>query len=145
LSQDFSVPMTSEQSNVEAYNHVIALGFGEGVDRLIIEVYRTDEGNISIYPLPFGISDKQLILDLPDIELENDLYLKAYFKLIDCMPTSQITLDMTDTKTLTLNLGDVISGRDYVTDLSITKAVCQITRTVNTTETIQYKMGDRRA
>lgn len=142
LSQDFSIPMMSEQSSAKAFNHIIALGVGEGTDRLVIELYRTDDGTITTVPISIGIYDKQTTLDLPDIELPEELYREAYFKLANCKPTSKITLDMSGAEVLNLNLGDRISGHDYVTGLSIIETVTQVIRTVNRMETIQYKMGD---
>lgn len=139
LSQDFSVPITSEQSFANTFNHIIALGAGEGLDRLILEVYQTDEGVISTTPLPSGIGDKQITLDLPTVELIDDLYQAAYYKLLDYKPTSKITLDTNEDQNL--NLGDIVTGQDYITGLTITEMVTQVIRTVNTKETTQYKMG----
>ena len=150
LSQDFSVPIASEHSSTEAYNHVIALGAGEGTNRLVIELYRTDDGiitqgwesvdgQISSVPVPTGLSDKQLVLDLPNIEVWDELYREAYLKLLECVPTSKISIDMTEV--YNLSLGDIVCGRDYVTGLSIVDQVVQVIRTVNSTETTRYKMG----
>ena len=141
LSQDYSVDVEAEDSETEAYNHVIALGSGELTSRDVVELYRDEAGTISTTPLPAGVEDKQLVLDYPNAESTEELTKAATEKLIETAPVQQVSLILPDS--LALNLGDLVGGKDYVTGLSIVKPVTQIIRRIDSTgEKVEYKVGE---
>lgn len=140
LSQDYSVDISAEDNESEAYNHVIALGPGELAARQVIHLYRDDAGTISTTPLPEGIEDKQIVLDCPNAESTEELIKSATEKLIECTPIKKIELEITEN--LALNLGDLVGGKDYVTGLAIVQPVTQIIRRVDSTgDKVEYKVG----
>lgn len=140
LSQDYAAQIESEQSDAEAYNHVIALGSGELTDREVIERYRDDDGVISDTPLPTGLDDKQTVLDFPNAESTEELEKSAIERLISYMPTKNIQIVLTQAQGL--NLGDLVGGRDRVTGLNVVAPVTQMIRRVGAEgETIEYKVG----
>jgi hypothetical protein len=141
LSQDYSAPVESSQDESQAYNHVIALGSGELVDREVIELYRDDAGTISTTPLPEGIEDKQIVLDFPNAESTEELTKAATDKLIETAPVSEVSIDLSEAQGL--NLGDLVGGRDRITNLQIVKPITQIIRRVDSSgESIEYKVGE---
>ena len=140
LSQDYSVDISAEDNEAEAYNHVIALGSGELAARQVIHLYRHPDGSISSTPLPEGIEDKQIVLDYPNAESTEELIKSATEKLIECAPIKKIELEITEN--LALNLGDLVGGKDYVTGLAIVQPVTQIIRRVDSTgDKVEYKVG----
>jgi len=141
MSQDYPGRIETETNEAKAYNHVIALGSGELTARTVVELYRDDAGTISATPLPTGIEDKQIVLDYPNAESTEELTNSATDRLIEYSPINAISIDLTDVQGL--NLGDVVGGRDYVTNLSISKPVTQMIRRVSAAgEKIEYKVGD---
>ena len=141
LSQDLSSRLTASLDNSKAYNHVIALGSGELELRTVVDLYRAEDGTISTTPNYPWVEDRQIVLDYPNAESTDELTAKATELLsADYLPIESVELDVPED--LSLNLGDIVGGRDYVTGLAISKQVTQIIRRVNSDgETVQYKVG----
>lgn len=140
LSQDYYGRLETEQSTVAAYNHIIALGSGSGINRQVVHLYRSDSGVISDAPIT-GIEDKQIVFDYPNAEDLDDLTEKATDEFDKYLPVENITIDLSQIQDG--NLGDIVGGRDYVTGMSISKPISQIIRTVKDgIETIQYTAGE---
>ena len=142
LSQDYEAPLESAVAHGEAYNHVIALGRGELIDREVVELWRLDNGNVTSTPQPNDAADKQFTLDYPNAESLEELTNNATAKLLENSPVEVIKINLDEIAT-DLKLGDVIGGSDNVTRLKISKPITQkIFKVDNNGKTINYKVGD---
>ena len=141
FSQDFSANIRSSMDNSKAYNHVIALGSGELTARTVVELYRQADGTINSTPLTADMNDRQIVLDYPNAESTDELTKKATDLLNeDYWPVESVEADVPEDQSL--NLGDIVGGRDYITGLAISAQVIQIIRTVNRDGvSVQYKVG----
>ena len=142
LSQDYEAPLESSVAHGEAYNHVIALGRGELVDREVVELWRLDNGTVTSTAQPNDATDKQFILDYPNAESLQELTNNATAKLLENSPVETIKINLEEIDT-DLKLGDVVGGSDNITGLKISKPITQkIFKVDNNGKTINYKAGD---
>ena len=109
LSQDYEAPLQSSVAHGEAYNHVIALGRGELVDREVVELWRLDNGTVTTTAQPNDAADKQFILDFPNAESLEELTNNATAKLLENSPVETIKINLEEIDT-DLKLGDVVGG-----------------------------------
>ena len=142
LSQDYEAPLESSVAHGEAYNHVIALGRGELVDREVVELWRLDNGTVTSTAQPNDATDKQFILDYPNAESLEELTNNATAKLLENSPVETIKINLEEIDT-DLKLGDVVGGSDNITGLKISKPITQkIFKVDNNGKTINYKAGE---
>ena len=142
LSQDYNAPLESSVAHGQAYNHVIALGRGELIDRQVIELWRLDDGTITTTPQPAGPKDKQFTLDYPNAESVEELTNSATAKLIENAPEESIAINLDEIET-DFKLGDVVGGMDKVTGLKISKPITQkILKIDKSGRKINYKAGE---
>ena len=142
LSQDYEAPLQSSVAHGEAYNHVIALGRGELVDREVVELWRLDNGTVTTTAQPNDAADKQFILDFPNAESLEELTNNATAKLLENSPVETIKINLEEIDT-DLKLGDVVGGSDNITGLKISKQITQkIFKVDNKGKTINYKVGE---
>ena len=142
LSQDYEAPLESAVAHGEAYNHVIALGRGELIDREVVELWRLDNGNVTSTAQANDAADKQFVLDYPNAESLEELTNNATAKLLENSPVESIKINLDEIET-DLKLGDVVGGADYVTGLKISKPITQkIFKVDNNGKTINYKAGE---
>lgn len=142
LSQDYNAPLESSVAHGKAYNHVIALGRGELVDREVVELWRLDDGTITSTLQPVGPKDKQFVLDYPNAESLEELTNNATAKLIENAPEESIAINLDEIET-DFRLGDVVGGKDKVTGLKISKPITQkILKIDKSGRKINYKAGE---
>lgn len=142
LSQDYNAPLESSVAHGQAYNHVIALGRGELIDRQVIELWRLDDGTITSTPQPIGPNDKQFLLDYPNAESLEELTNNATSKLIENAPEESIKINLDEIET-DFKLGDVVGGMDKVTGLKISKPITKkILKIDKSGRKINYKAGE---
>ena len=142
LSQDYDAPLESSVAYGEAYNHVIALGRGELTAREVVELWRLDDGTVTSTPQANDETDKQFVLDYPNVESVEELTSNATAKLLENNPVESIKINLDEIDT-DLKLGDVVGGADYVTGLRISKPITQkIFKVDNKGKTINYKAGE---
>ena len=142
FSQDLGFSITASDDSSLAYNHIIALGSGQLIDRQVVELYRHDDGTIDSTPITGDLYDRQVVLDYPNVESLAELTAEATQRLGDeYTPVQKIEIDIPDN--LDLNLGDIVGGRDYITGQSLARQITQIIRTVDSNGvTVQYKVGE---
>lgn len=83
----------SAELDYRKYNHLIALGKGEGMSRTVYHLYSDAAGNISEHQTMRGLDEKMYIYDYSNAELE-DLKVKAREKLIKLRQTDVIDVDL---------------------------------------------------
>ena len=132
LSQDYGIEMLSMQGRMDAYNHIIALGAGELLDRDIYHVYRLDNGNVTSTPPAWvgTIKDKMVTYDFSNPETIGDLIKGAEKKLMEYAPLDGVQLDPSDVD-IELPLGDIVGARDRMTGFAATARIIGKILTVN--------------
>ena len=79
----------SAEVDYRKYNHLIALGKGEGASRIVYNLYSDAAGNISEHQTITGLDERTYIYDYSNAELE-DLKVKAREKLVKLRQTDAI-------------------------------------------------------
>ena len=141
LSQDYGIEMKSTQGRMDAYNHVIALGAGELLDRDVLHVYRLDNGIITNTPPVWAgtAKDKITIYDYSNPESIDDLQKGAEKKLLEYAPLDGVQLDPSDVD-IELPLGDIVGARDRLTGFA---ATARIIGKILTANSDGYKIDTR--
>lgn len=142
LSQDYGIYLTSREGGIEAYNHVIALGRGEMLEREILHLYRLDNGEITTEsPGHLGARDIVRVYDYSNAESSEELFRGAKKLLEESAPLRTVEMDTAETD-LTLSLGDKVSARDRLTGLVTVATVRNQTLVITATgEKIETKVG----
>lgn len=119
LSQDYGVGMVTTAGGFDKYNHIIALGAGELLDRDILHVYRNDDGTTTTEaPAWAGTEDDHVITyDYTNPENLAELQKGAEKRLIELAPLKQIEIDPR-VEGLDLKLGDNVGARDRLTGMA---------------------------
>ena len=119
LSQDYGISIKSTQGQLNSYNHVIALGAGELLDRDVIHVYRLDDGTMTTAaPDWIGTAkDKVITYDYNNPESLDDLQSGAEKRLFEYTPNDGVELDPGDAE-IDLEMGDIVGARDRLTGFS---------------------------
>jgi len=126
LSQDYGVDMTSSRGRLENYNHIIALGQGEMLDRLILHVYRHDDGAIS-ETRPDGLGGANEVVykyDYPNAESRDELLRGAVKKAKEFAGDAAVGID-TGVLTMSLELRDIVGARDRLTGIAAKASVVE--------------------
>ncbi len=143
LSQDYGISMKSTQGRLDGYNHVIALGAGELLDRDVLHVYRLDDGTITA-ETPDWIEtakDKVITYDYNNPESLADLQSGAEKRLLEYVPGNGVELDPGDAD-IDLQLGDIVGARDRLTGFAASaRIVGKILRIDSSGTRIETKVG----
>lgn len=119
-SQDALIDFDSV-NNQMGVNHLVCLGKGELKDRIVVHLYADKDGNISQTQTITGIDEVVQVYDNSGAELET-LIESGTTRLKDLISKQSFTPSITDSAT-ELFLGDIVSGVDYITGNSVTKAI----------------------
>lgn len=119
-SQDALIDFDSV-NNQMGVNHLVCLGKGELKDRIVTHLYADKNGNISQTKTITGIDEVVQVYDNSGAELET-LIESGTTRLKDLISKQSFTPSITDSAT-ELFLGDIVSGVDYITGNSVTKAI----------------------
>ena len=121
--------------------HLITLGQGELRDRQIYELWLNAEGKIveanpNIY---IGVNEKTAVYDFGSAEDMTALKEEALKKFEEL--TQKKTMDLTNYEGVTADIGDIISGRDRRTGISLKKPIIgKILRSEKGINTIETKI-----
>lgn len=150
-NSDFDIEINSKVDSTNEVNTILALGRGELHERtlLLINHIKNDKEDRFVASSPLSsnvlgsIYSSMYVYDYPNCESDEDLADKAIeeFKK-EHLKTEEITLSVKDSK-IELNLGDIVSGYDEITDLYIETEITQKTLTITNSKTnYVYKVGD---
>ncbi len=117
LSQEYDAQMVTD-SSVRIYDHIIALGRGELLERQVIELWLTAEGTVTDDPALAAVPDgsNTLLYDYPAVESEEKLESSARRKLLSQAGRSSMEIEMSDD--VGLELTDRASVRDTLTGMT---------------------------
>lgn len=136
-SQDSKVNISIEESR-RGINHLICLGKGELKDRQVAHLYVQLDGSISQKQYYKGLDERTAVYDNNNAEDLDELIEGGTEKLQEEMNYKKMSLEVQD---MDLQIGDIVSGRDYNSGLSLQKPVTQkIVKIEKGTLEIEYKV-----
>lgn len=121
-SQDSLVDFSS-QDNQMGVNHLICLGKGELRDRIVVHLYADTNGNISQVKSITGIDEIIEKFDNSGAESET-LIETGTNRLRDLLSKKTFTPSIKNVSE-ELYIGDIVSGRDFITGNSVTKPIVE--------------------
>lgn len=121
-SQDSMVNFDSVDDQM-GINHLICLGKGELKNRTVVHLYADESGNISQVKSIGGIDEIIAVFDNSGAEQET-LIETGTKRLKELINSKSFTPSLKDVN-VELFIGDVISGRDYITGNFITKPIVE--------------------
>ena len=130
LSQEYDARLVTD-SSVRIYNHIIALGRGEMLERQVVELWLLPDGTLTSDPSLVSLPDKvsTLLYDYPAVESSEELERAARSKLQSYAGESSMEIEMTDN--IGLELTDTASVRDTLTGMTAVLRVTARELTVN--------------
>lgn len=139
FSQDGKIYFVAED-NKGGINHLICLGSGELSARQVIDLYVDANGNIGTTQHYFGTDEIVDIFDYPNSESLQELTDNGIRRLQELTNSQSVEVNIED---MELELGDIIAGREKITDIYISNPITQkIVRINNGITKIEYKVGD---
>lgn len=142
ISQDNNLDFTATDYK-RGTNHLICLGKGDLKDRIVRHLYVQKDGSIGTLKHYSGLDERASIYDYGSAE-EAELIESGTEKLRELMDKKSFQADIRDDIEIDMQIGDTISGRDYITGISVKKPIIgKILSIQNGKEKMEYKIeGD---
>lgn len=121
LSQDGSLYFESEDNRM-GVNHLICLGSGELAQRMVRHLYTDKNGNIYQTQKIFGVDEIVDIFDYSSAQTEADLIKYGKERLQEVMSKKTFNASLKNNN-FDLEVGDIITGRDYITGNVVSKPI----------------------
>lgn len=127
--------------NRRGINHLICLGKGDLKNRTVVHLYVDENGDISQTQHYTGVEEFAEIYDANNSE-EDDLIKNGTKKLADLMNNKTFNASAGDgLEDAEISLGDIISGRDYITGQQVSKPIAKkILRILAGKVTVEYEL-----
>ena len=129
--------MTKEGTGV---NHLVCLGNGELRDRVVVDLFVDENGNISETQTFFGVDEIAQVYDYAGAARE-DLIQSGTEQLKNLRNQNSFRIDL---ETVTdVEIGDIVGGRDYTSGMRMTAPITtKVVTWRNGFETTEYKLSD---
>lgn len=129
--------MTKEGTGV---NHLVCLGNGELRDRVVVDLYVDENGNISETQTFFGVDEIAQVYDYAGAA-RDDLIQSGTEQLKNLRNQNSFRIDL---ETVTdVEIGDIVGGRDYTSGMRMTAPITtKVVTWRNGFETTEYKLSD---
>lgn len=129
--------MTKEGTGV---NHLVCLGNGELKDRVVVDLFVDENGNISETQTFFGADEIAQVYDYAGAARE-DLIQSGTDQLKNLRSQNSFRIDL---ETVTdVEIGDIVGGRDYTSGMRMTAPITtKVVTWRNGFETTEYKLSD---
>lgn len=114
----------SAELDYRKYNHLIALGKGEGTSRTVYDLYSDAAGNISEHQTMRGLDERTYVYDYSNAELD-DLKVKAREKLVKLRQTDTIDVDLDSGAGVAV--GDTVTAYSSAVGVSTRGTVTKLT------------------
>lgn len=129
--------MTKEGMGV---NHLICLGQGELAERVVVDLYVDENGEISQTQTYFDEDEITQIYDYAGAS-RDDLIQSGTDQLKNIRNHNSFRIDLESTKDV--EIGDIVGGRDYTSGMRMTAPITtKIVKWRNGFETTEYKLSD---
>lgn len=103
-------------------NHLICAGTGEGADRTVLHLYVQKDGTIGNDKFYKGLDEKVALYSYTSQSDTEQLRKDGMKRLQELMNYKKFNMKVSD---VDLNIGDIVSGRDFVTGILVQKPVVQ--------------------
>lgn len=141
ISSDGELSLDTEQA-VNGVNHLVCLGKGELADRMVVHIYTNRQGQVLNAQSLTGIEEIMAVYENSAAENEEALRKNGLDRLKDICSRTTIGAEVGRTRK-DLLLDDVISGRDYVTGLSVSAPIGTVIVTRDAGEiNVQYALEE---
>lgn len=138
LSQDDRLNFTIE-INKGSVNHLICLGSGELKNREVLDLYLDANGNIGTAQFYTGIEE---IAETYDNANSEDLRSDGEKKFQELLKGTSLSMDV-ESLGIDVDIGDLIGGRDYITGISVKKALkSKIIMYEDKIKSVQYNLEE---
>ncbi len=138
LSQDSRINFTIE-INKGSVNHLICLGSGELKDREVLNLYLDNNGNIGDMQFYQGINEITEVYENSNTE---DLRTDGINKFKELLSGTSLSMNV-EMLNLDINIGDIIGGRDYITGITVKKALkSKIITFEDGVKSVQYNLEE---
>lgn len=146
ISQDYDFNFSIDKKILK-YNYMIALGGGQLEKRTVLYLHQKEDGTIEqVSSIPNGDDIRVYKYDYSSSdssENEAELLDSATKKFDEINESDSQAMTISDGSQIELELGSVISGRDYVTGITIQEPVTKkILKIKNGIASVSYKIGD---
>ena len=136
FSQDCKVNFIARDYR-RGINHLICAGTGEGTDRTVLHLYVQKDGTISNKKYYTGLDERVAIYSYTSQSDAEKLQEDGTKRLKELMNYKEYEVSIED---VDLEVGDTVSGRDYVTGILVQKPITQkILKIDGYKEKIEYK------
>ena len=122
LSQDSRLNFTFDETK-NGVNHLVCLGKGELQDRQVIDLYVGQNGSIGTTQYYTGIQEVAEVYENTSTETE-ELEEKGREKLQELMNSTSFSMDV-EALDMEVEIGDIIGGRDYATEMYAAKPIAK--------------------
>lgn len=127
--------------DTQPVNHLIGLGQGELKDRAVVHWYADANGNVSQTQSLTGLAERAAIYDYSNAK-PDELNEKTRDKLKELQTAGDITATLTD-PTLSMDVGDTVTGRDNRLGITLTVPVTKkIIKVAGGVMSVDYECGD---
>lgn len=142
FSQDGKVHF-SVRDNRRGTNHLICLGKGELKDRTVLHLYVQKDGSIGKTQYFTGLAHRAAVYDYSSAEDVKELETGGIKRLKELMSYRECKVSVDD---IDLEVGDIISGRDYETGMVVQEPIAQKILNIDAKQTtVRYKVkGDEK-
>ena len=145
ISQDYDFNFSIEKKMLK-YNYMIALGSGQLEQRTVIYLHQKDDGTVEqVSGIPNGDDIRVYKYDYSSSDStgnDTELIDGATKKFDEINESDSQKMTISDGSQIELELGSVVSGRDYITGITIQEPVMKkILKIKNGIATISYGIG----
>lgn len=146
ISQDYDFNFSIDKKILK-YNYMIALGGGQLEKRTVLYLHQKEDGTIEqVSGIPNGDDIRVYKYDYSSSEStgsETELLDSAAKKFDEINESDSQAMTISDGSQIELELGSVISGRDYITGITIQEPVTKkILKIKNGIAAVSFKIGD---
>lgn len=140
FNQDNRINFTARDYR-RGINHLICAGTGEGAGRTVLHLYAQPDGSIGEVKYYKGLQEKVALYSYTSQDDVEQLKKDGVKRLQELMNYKEFDMTITDVE---LAVGDIVSGRDYVTGVLVQKPVVgKILKIQKRNISIEYKLkGD---
>lgn len=125
ISSDLGIGLSITSGRIDDYNHCIALGTGELIERMVREIWMYNNTIFQSKPAALLEADiRSMTFDYPNAESEAELISSASDALLKYAAMSSATVDLSELQ-IDLQLDDTILTVDRDLNISVTKRVSQ--------------------
>lgn len=124
VSQDYNLEF-GVQNYKMGVNHLICLGQGELLERIVVDLYADADGNISTTQTITGLDEVTDVYENTGASNAEDLEEGGRKRLEELMDFQKLNVFFGEANNPNYQIGDTVTGRDYITGITATKAIEQ--------------------